>query len=134
MTIAITITSTTITVVIGGTSARGPDPAFMRFFSMRRHCGCFSGGAGVSVAMWGSRLRSDPAALCLDELPESQDSRTTPAEVARACSEVHPCYQDNNVHATSPDMFICFKSHIVLSKQYLSYLGRLFMFHTMSRL
>ena len=63
-----------------------------------------SGGTGVSVAMRGSQLRS-AAALCLDELPESQRSKTTAREVARAYSEVRPCYQDNNVRATSPDMF-----------------------------
>ena len=91
-----------------------------------------SGGTGVSVAMRGSQLRS-AAALCLDELPESQRSRTTAREVAcvhatriitfaqlvRTSSEPRPCYQDKNVRATSPDMFMCFKSQIVLSKQYL---------------
>ena len=75
-----------------------------------------SGGTGVSVPMWGSRLRSAPAgALCLDKLPESQRSRTTAGEVARGssevvqlvrtCAEVRPCYQDHNIRATSTDMF-----------------------------
>ena len=56
-----------------------------------------SGGTGLSVTTRGSRLRSVPGALCLDELPESQRSRTTAEEVARAFSEVR--------RATSADMF-----------------------------